>query len=102
MGYRVGSQCVSTQLMADDLIFSAQSPILTVEGQVLRPIRHKDGWYYQGQQVKLSYPPCSEIAQMQNGAIVGGSLLLLFAVAYGFRLVIKTIQDLTRVSGDDN
>lgn len=101
MGYRVGSQCVATQLMADDLIFSAQSPLLT-ETKVLRPVRGQDGWYYEGQKVQLYYPPCSEIEQMQQGAILGGSLIMLFALAYGFRLAIKTVQDLTKVGGDDN
>lgn len=102
MGFRVGHQCVSTQLMADDLVLSAQPPLLTADGKVLRPVRTEKGWYYEGKAIQLHYPPCSEIEQMQQGAILGGSLIMLFALAYGFRLVIKAVQDLTRVGGDDN
>ena len=44
MSYRVGSQCVATQLDADDLILSQQPPTLTADGQLIRPIRKSDGW----------------------------------------------------------
>ncbi|ULJ62381.1 hypothetical protein MIS46_10565 [Wielerella bovis] len=81
---------------------SAQPPLLTAEGKVLRPVRAENGWYYEGQKVQLYYPPCSEIEQMQQGAVLGGSFLMLFALAYCFRLAIKAIQDLTKVGGDDN
>lgn len=102
MGFRVGHQCVQTQLMADDLVLSAQPPLLTAEGKVLRPVRAEKGWYYEGKPIQLYYPRCSEIEQIEQGAILGGSIIMLFALAYCFRLAIRMIQDLTKVGGDDN
>lgn len=101
MGFRVGHQCVATQLMADDLVLSVQPPLLT-ETKVLRPIRGKDGWYYEGQKVQLYYPHCSEVEQIRLGTEMGAYLVLLFVVVYLFRLAIHSVQDLTKVGGDDN
>lgn len=102
MGFRVGHQCVATQLMADDLVLSAQPPLLTQDGKVLRPVRGDNAWYYEGKPVQLYYPKCSEVEQMKLGAEIGAYLVLLFVLAYLFRLAIHAVQDLTKVGGDDN
>ncbi|WII93505.1 hypothetical protein QEO94_01245 [Kingella negevensis] len=101
MGYRVGYQCVETQLMADDLILSKQSPILTQDGQLLRPVRVNDGWYYQNQKVKLSYPTCDPMQQFQSGALIGGAILLVIVTAYGFKLVTGFISKSLSVQGSE-
>ena len=103
MSYRVGSQCVATQLDADDLILSQQPPTLTADGQLIRPIRKFDGWYLQNQKIQLSHPPCDEMAQMQSGMQYGSLLIVLAAVIFGFRSVIHLIKGLTSIGArDDN
>lgn len=99
MGYRVGVQCVESELMADDLVLSAVSPVLQQDGTVLRPERLKDGWYMQGQKIKMSYPQCSPVQQLQDGAAIGAALVGLIAVAVGFRWVIGMLKDLTKPTG---
>mgnify|MGYP000853570881 FL=1 len=103
MSYRVGTQCVETQLAADDLILSQQPPTLTADGQLIRPIRKEDGWYLQHQKIQLSHPPCDEMAQMQSGMQYGSLLILLAAVVFGFKAIINLIKGLTSVGArDDN
>lgn len=82
MGYRVGIQCVETKLQADDLVLSTQSPLLSADGQVYRPIRVQDGWYYQGNKITLSYPECNPVEQMKAGAEIGGYVLTVCVIAY--------------------
>ena len=103
MSYRVGSQCVETQLAADDLILSQQPPTLTADGQLIRPVRKADGWYFNQHKIELSHPPCDEMAQMQSGMQYGSLLILLAVVIFGFRSVIHLIKSLTSVGArDDN
>lgn len=102
MSYRVGTQCVETQLSADDLILSQQPPVLTADGQLVRPVRKADGWYWQNQKIQLSHPPCDEMAQMQSGMQYGGLLVLLAVVIFGFRSVIHLIKSLTSVGAHDD
>ena len=102
MGYRVGYQCVETQQMADDLILSTQSPFLTADGQVLRPVRTTDGWYYQNQKIQLSYPTCEPTQQMYEGAKIGGYFLLLIVTIYGIRLIAGMIKDIFRIQGSSD
>jgi hypothetical protein len=102
VGYRVGIQCVETKLQADDLVLSTQSPLLSADGQVYRPIRVQDGWYYQGNKITLSYPECNPVEQMKAGAEIGGYVLTVFVIAYCFKLAINLITSLSKITGDSS
>ena len=94
---------VATQLAADDLILSQQPPTLTADGQLIRPVRKADGWYFNQHKIELSHPPCDEMAQMQLGMQYGSLLVLLAAVVFGFKSIINLIKGLTSVGArDDN
>ena len=98
MGYRVGIQCVETKLQADDLVLSTQSPLLSADGQVYRPIRVQDGWYYQGNKIT----ECNPVEQMKAGAEIGGYVLTVFVIAYCFKLAINLITSLSKITGDSS
>ncbi|SAY50689.1 major capsid protein [Neisseria weaveri] len=99
MGYRVGFQCVGSELIADDLVLSTVSPVLQPDGTILRPERLNDGWYLKGQKIKMSYPHCSPVEQIKDGASIGAALIGLIVVAVGFRWVIGMLKDLTKPTG---
>lgn len=102
MAYRVGYQCVQTQLQADDLILSALPPQLTEQGQLIRPIRKADGWYLNNVKIQLSHPECDVTEQIGAGAQLASVFVVLIAVAFGIRQIIKFISSLNSVgSGED-
>lgn len=92
MGYRVGIQCVGTQIQADDLVLSTVQPVITTEGQLIRPVRKNDGWYLNGSKIQLAHPQCDPMQQFAEGAQIGVAFLVLLAVIFGFRLIIKFLQ----------
>lgn len=92
MGYRVGIQCVDTQNQADDLVLSTVPPTITADGKLIRPVRKNDGWYLENSKITLSHPQCDPMQQFTDGAQIGAALLVLLAVIFGFRLIIKFLQ----------
>lgn len=103
MAYRVGIQCVTTQLEADDLILSQQPPAITTDGQIIRPVRKDDGWYLNQHKIQLSYPECDVMRQIQSGAEIGSILIVVAACIFGFKAVMNLIKSLSRVGvSDDN
>ncbi|MDO4433724.1 MAG: hypothetical protein Q4B82_04005 [Alysiella sp.] len=103
MGYRVGFQCVQTQLDADDLILSAQQPQITSDGKIIRPVRVDDGWYLNNSKIQLSYPKCDIETQIKDGVMLGTGLLLIAVVVFGVRQLYRLVYGLTQVgTSDDN
>lgn len=102
MAYRVGYQCVATQLQADDLILSALPPAINEQGQIVRPIRKTDGWYLNNVKLQLSHPQCDVSEQITNGAQISAFFVVLIVVAFGIRQIIKFISSLSSVgSGEE-
>lgn len=100
MGFRVGINCFDTRLQADDYLLSALPPTITAEGKIIRAERQKNGWTLEGQTVKLSYPECSAVEQVKDGASVGAAFLLLLASIYAFRLLVGFVKDFGRIQGE--
>ena len=100
MGYRVGTNCFDTKLQADDYLLSSLSPTVTQEGKIIRPERVGDKWVLNGNPVMLSYPNCSNFEQIKQGSYVGSTVLILFVVIYGFRLIINFLKDMVKVGTD--
>ena len=100
MGYRVGMNCFDTRLQADDYLLSSLPPTVTEEGRIIRPERSNNNWTLQGKPVKLSYPECSNFEQIKQGSYVGSTVLILFVVIYGFRLLINFLKDIGKVGTD--
>ena len=100
MGYRVGENCFDTRLQADDYLLSSLSPTVTQDGKIIRPERVGEKWVMNGNPVMLSYPECSNFEQMKQGSYVGSTVLILFVVIYGFRLLINFLKDMGKVGID--
>lgn len=100
MGYRVGMNCFDTRLQADDYLLSSLPPTVTEEGRIIRPERSNHNWTLQGKPVKLSYPECSNFEQIKQGSYVGSTVLILFVVIFGFRLLINFLKDIGKVGTD--
>lgn len=100
MGYRVGTNCFDTKLQADDYLLSSLSPTVTQDGKIIRPERVGDKWVLNGNPVMLSYPNCSNFEQIKQGSYVGSTVLILFVVIYGFRLIINFLKDMVKVGTD--
>lgn len=100
MGYRVGMNCFDTRLQADDYLLSSLPPTVTQDGKIIRPERVGEKWVLNGNQVKLSYPECSNYEQVKYGSYLGSTVLILFVVIYGFRLLINFLKDMGKVGID--
>lgn len=100
MGYRVGINCFDTRLQADDYLLSSLTPTVTQDGKIIRPERVGDKWILNGNSLKLSYPECSNFEQIKQGSYVGSTVLILFVVIYGFRLIINFLKDMVKVGTD--
>ncbi len=100
MGYRVGMNCFDTRLQADDYLLSSLPPTVTEEGKIIRPERLGDKWILNGKFVTLSYPECSNFDHIKQGSYVGWTVLILFVVIYGFRLLINFLKDIGKVGTD--
>lgn len=92
MGYRIGYQCLPSKEAATDFVMSSVSPVLTSDGRILIPQKIGSKWFFDGQEILLSFPECSLIEQMQSGALIGASFLTLFVIMSSFRLVYKFIS----------
>ncbi|MCP1773483.1 hypothetical protein J2T38_002337 [Neisseria perflava] len=97
MSYRVGLQCVTSQELAEDLIFSATLPTITQNGDVLRPEKSGSEWYLNGAEVSLSFPECSITEQISAGAQIGSSLLVLFVLIAGFKMIYRMVYSIDGV-----
>ncbi|HHK5579007.1 TPA: hypothetical protein ACQUHZ_001923 [Neisseria cinerea] len=100
MGYRVGINCFDTRLQADDYLLSSLPPTVTQDGKIIRPERVGDKWILNGNSLTLSYPECSNFEQIKQGSYVGSTVLILFVVIYGFRLIINFLKDMVKVGTD--
>lgn len=100
MGYRVGMNCFDTRLQADDYLLSSLPPTVTQDGKIIRPERVGDKWILNGNPVMLSYPKCSNFEQIKQGSYVGSTVLILFVVIFGFRLLINFLKDMVKVGTD--
>ena len=100
MGYRVGANCFDTKLQADDFLLSSLPPTVTEDGKIIRPERVGEKWVMNGKTVTLSYPECSNYEQVKYGSYLGSTVLILFVVIYGFRLLINFLKDMGKVGID--
>lgn len=100
MGYRVGVQCVATELQANDLVLSSLPPVVLIDGTVIRPVRTESGWFMGGQEIKLSYPPCDQIEQVQSGAEIGVAVIAVILAVTGFRWLIGMVKDMFKPVGE--
>lgn len=100
MGFRVGMNCFDTRLQADDYLLSSLPPTVTQDGKIIRPERVGEKWVLNGKPVMLSYPKCSNFEQIKQGSYVGSTVLILFVVIYGFRLLIIFLKDMGKVGID--
>ncbi|HGG9382840.1 TPA: hypothetical protein ACJJ5K_002067 [Neisseria meningitidis] len=100
MGFRVGMNCFDTRLQADDYLLSSLPPTVTQDGKIIRPERVGEKWVLNGKPVMLSYTKCSNFEQIKQGSYVGSTVLILFVVIYGFRLLINFLKDMGKVGID--
>lgn len=102
MGYRVGSQCLSDNEKAHDYVLSQLPPTITNEGQLIRPVKEGSDWYLSGNKISLSFPECDYVDQIQLGAYLAVSVILLFGLVFFFRLVKKMINDMGKIGLTDD
>ncbi|HIF0132402.1 TPA: hypothetical protein ACXVZD_002215, partial [Neisseria meningitidis] len=87
-------------LQADDYLLSSLPPTVTQDGKIIRPERVGEKWVLNGKPVMLSYPKCSNFEQIKQGSYVGSTVLILFVVIFGFRLLINFLKDMGKVGTD--
>lgn len=100
MSFRVGMNCFDTRLQADDYLLSSLPPTVTQDGKIIRPERVGEKWVLNGNPVTLAYPKCSNFEQIKQGSYVGSTVLILFVVIFGFRLLINFLKDIGKVGTD--
>ncbi len=91
MGYRIGWQCFETAESAHNYLLSQQAPIITPDGQLVRPVKQGQHWYLNSQQIQLSFPECSPVEQIQYGAILAAPFIGLFALVWAIRLIKRLL-----------
>lgn len=94
MGYRVKNQCFQTLEAAHDYVMSDVQPVLTQDGTILAPVKILDKWYFQGNEIVLTFPECSYSEQIYSGLSFGAYFISLFALMFCFKAVYKFIQGL--------
>ena len=53
-----------------------------------------------GQEIKLSYPPCDQIEQVQSGAEIGVAVIAVILAVTGFRWLIGMVKDMFKPVGE--
>lgn len=102
MGYRVGYQCFTTKELAHDYILSQQAPVVTQDLKLLRPVKHGNEWYFNGQKVELSFPQCDIAEQVEHGILFGLPLILIAILIFGFNQIRRMIERLMSVGERDD
>ena len=92
MGYRVGLQCLENIEVANDLVLSQTAPFINPEGKLIYPQKVGKEWFLNGEKVLLSFPECSAVSQFADGALIGGSFVMIFVLMFAFRLAAKFIS----------
>ncbi|QMT31392.1 hypothetical protein [Alysiella filiformis] len=67
-------------------------PTITADGSLVYPVKKGDKWHFAGQEVNLSFASCDPAKDFEDGAMISGSLIVLCAVAYGFRILNDFIK----------
>lgn len=91
-GYRVGFQCFGSVETATDYQMSLVVPTITADGSLVYPVKQGDKWHFAGHEVNLSFASCDPAKDFADGAMISGSLIVLCAVAYGFRILNDFIK----------
>lgn len=102
MGYRIGYQCFEQKHEAHDWLLSQQPPLITADGQLIRPIKQGKDWYLNGQQIDLSFPECNIGEQIQFGAMLAAPFIGLFALIWAFHLAKRLIEYMGASGGSDD
>ncbi|MFD1245369.1 hypothetical protein [Paralysiella testudinis] len=92
--YRVGRHCFATIEAATDYQMSLVVPTVTADGSLVHPVKQGDTWTHAGQPVHLSFGTCDPQADLAAGMQVAGIIIMLFAVAWSFRFLMRFIQTL--------
>lgn len=100
MGYRVGMQCFESRELAQDYVLSQVPPLLT-ENAVISPVKSGSSWIYQGHIVELSFPECSQVEQIQLGALLAAPVIVLAGLVFAYRGAIKLIEYLGKAEDND-
>lgn len=99
MGYQVGNRCFDTRQQADDVYFSQVVP-LVVPGRdkLVAPVYHESDriWTMSGVSVSGTYPDCSRLDNFNAGLFLGGQIVLVLCVAFGFRVLARFIMRMHR------
>lgn len=99
MGFRVGDHCFMSRAGAEDYFYS-QQPIIPIQSNVasyLQFSKSNDKWYQvifvnnasvsTVEAPSISFAECSPASDFGLGAAVGFSMLLVFAIAWGYRQI---------------
>ena len=101
MGYRVGYQCFNDKETAHDYLLSQQLPLITADGQLIRPIKQGQNWYLNGTQIQLSFPECDIATQIGYGGLLIAPFIGLAIIVFGIKQIISLMKSLSQI-GDTN
>lgn len=87
--YRVGNECFLTKETATDYQMSKVVPTITADGNLYYPVKRADTWYYQGQQVELSFGECNPETDFYAGVQISGIFVGMFALAFVFKFTAR-------------
>lgn len=94
MGYRVGYQCFANHEQAQDYLLSQQLPVITEQGQLIRPVKQGNDWYLNGQKVYLSFPECEISEQIVFGAMLFAPFITLALLVFCINEIKKLVRSI--------
>ena len=68
MYYQVGNQCLEQQ-QAENVYFGLVVPVLTQDGQIIKPEHNGTAWQLNGQIIQANLPECNPADNVKNGLI---------------------------------
>lgn len=89
MYYQVGNQCLEQQ-QAENVYFGLVVPVLTQDGQIIKPEHNGTAWQLNGQIIQANLPECNPADNVKNGLEIGWLVFGIMAACF-FVIVIKRL-----------
>lgn len=89
MYYQVGNQCLEQQ-HAENVYFGLVVPVLTQDGQIIKPVYNGTFWHLNGQIIQVNLPECNPADNVKNGLEIGWLVFGVMASCY-FVIIIKRL-----------
>lgn len=93
MGYQVANTCYPTREAAENVYFSAVSPVISDNG-VKQIVYNGNAWYFGSQKLQADLPQCDLAQNYQFGYELTIALLPTAVVLFGAKLLIELFRSL--------